>query len=270
MCSMSDTSATRGRVSPSVVLAVVAIVSYLAVLTAVGFVFPVKYTQIAKSTHNLLVGVVIPVGTGALVLCGLATWWGWWRPALFEGRRFGPTWALISPALLVLAYLLNLSTTDFARLTVGFLLLAALGTLLVGFSEELLMRGLVLIGLRASLSEGWVWLITSGVFGLLHGINYFYGQPLAETAVQIAFAALLGSVFYATRMLTGTLLISMALHALNDFSAFLTVGTGSSGLIFTVVIEGVAEIIALIALRRIIAAKMADRREGLLSRTSTG
>ena len=126
---------------------------------------------------------MIPVGTGALVLTVLATWWGWWRPALFEGRRFGPTWALISPALLVLAYLLNLSTTNFARLTLGFLLLATLGTLLVGFS------------------------------------------------------------------------------------AFLTVGTGSSGILFTVVIEGVAYIIALIALRRITAAKMAGRRDALLART---
>jgi uncharacterized protein len=257
---MPDTSARGGRASPSVVLAVVAIVAYLFVLTALAFTFPVKYTQIADSPHNLLFGVVIPVGTGGLVLCGLATWWGWWRPALYEGRRFGPTWALISPALLVLAYLLNLGTTNFARLTLGFLLLAALGTLLVGFSEELLMRGLVLVGLRGSLSEGWVWLATSAVFGLLHGINYFYGQPLAATAVQIAFATLLGSIFYVTRMLTGTLLIPMALHALNDFSAFLIVGTGSSGLIYSVVVEGVAEVIALIAVRQIIAAKMADRR----------
>ena len=264
---MPDASATRGRISPSPVLAVVAIVAYLTVLTALGFVFRVRYTQITDSPHNLLVGVVIPVGTGALVLSGLATWWGWWRPALFEGRRFGPTWALISPALLVLAYLLNLSTTNFARLTLGFLLLAALGTLLVGFSEELLMRGLVLVGLRSSLSEGWVWLTTSAVFGLLHGINYFYGQSITATAVQIAFAALLGTVFYATRMLTGTLLIPMALHALNDFSAFLTVGSGSSGVLFSLVIEGVADIIALIALRRIIAAKMADRGDALLART---
>jgi membrane protease YdiL (CAAX protease family) len=202
------------------------------------------------------------VGIGGLVLSGLATWWGWWRPALFEGRRFGPTWALISPALLVLAYLLNFSTSNFARLTLGFLLLAALGTALVGFSEELLMRGLVLVGLRGSLSEGWVWLTTSAVFGLLHGINYFYGQSLVATLVQIAFAALLGTVLYATRMLTGTLLVPMALHALNDFSAFLTTGTGGSGTVFAVVVEGVAEIIALIALRRIIAAKMAERRDG--------
>ena len=42
-----------------------------------------------------------------------------------------------------------------------------------------------------------------GLFALLHVFNIFVGQSVAATIQQLVFAFLVGSVFYATRRVTG-------------------------------------------------------------------
>ena len=75
----------------------------------------------------------------------------------------------------------------------------ALGTALVGFSEEIAYRGLALVGFRGGYSEVKVWLFTSILFGLLHGVNVVLGQGAVLTVRQVIFAFVIGSVFYAIR-----------------------------------------------------------------------
>jgi hypothetical protein len=58
------------------------------------------------------------------------------------------------------------------------------------------------------------------IFGLIHALNVFFGQPLGTTVQQIVFAFLAGSVFYLTRRLAGTLVVCMLLHAWVDFTTF--------------------------------------------------
>ena len=53
-----------------------------------------------------------------------------------------------------------------------------------------------------------------------------FGQPLGETVQQIVFAFLVGSAFYVTRRVVGTLLLPMLLHAAWDFG---TIGTEATG-----------------------------------------
>ena len=67
---------------------------------------------------------------------------------------------------------------------------------MVGFSEEITYRGLAVVGFRGGYSEVHVWLFTSILFGLLHGVNFFLGQDAVPTLRQVIFAFVLGSVFY--------------------------------------------------------------------------
>jgi len=137
------------------------------------------------------------------------------------------------PALALLAALIGIATFDWDSPRTDVLPLLAVGVLLVGFSEELLTRGLLIVGLRPAMKEPMVWFVTSLLFGLMHGLNIIGGQAVGTTLQQIVFAFVLGTAFYVTRRVTGTLLVCMVLHAVWDFGSIgneATDGTNLSGL----------------------------------------
>jgi len=91
----------------------------------------------------------------------------------------------------------------------------------VGFSEELLTRGLAIVGGRGSMHERWVWVFSGAIFAMLHVPNAFFGQGARETAQQVVFAFAVGMTYYVTRRISGTLIVTMILHAIWDFSTFI-------------------------------------------------
>ena len=69
--------------------------------------------------------------------------------------------------------------------------------------------------------EKWVWVFSGVIFGLLHVPNAFFGQSAKDTAVQMVFAFAVGLTYYVTRRISGTLIVTMVLHALWDYSVFI-------------------------------------------------
>ncbi len=120
--------------------------------------------------------------------------------------------------------LVGIDWAQISALSGTYLLWLAVGTLLVGFNEEIVYRGLSVVAFRGAYKEVYVWLATSILFGLLHGANVFLGQALVPTIQQIGFAFVLGSVFYVVRRVTGSLAVLMILHALWDFGSFTWAG----------------------------------------------
>ena len=211
------------------------------------------------SSDTIVKGIVIPVGLGAVFLAVSATWLGWWRPAMVEDSKAGPRWALIIPGLLLVMALLGVASIDFGAASGETLLLLALGTALVGFSEELLTRGLMIVGFRGSVSEGWVWFLSTLSFALLHGLNLFFGQSIGATAQQMGFAFVLGTTFYVTRRVTGLLAVTMVIHALWDFGAIGIDNTGSDALAiggFLLYPTAILTIIVLVKILRSSASKL--------------
>ena len=128
----------------------------------------------------------------------------------------------------------------------------ALGTALVGFSEELLTRGLMIVGFRGTLSEVWVWFLSSLLFGLLHGLNVFFGQSIGATLHQIVFAFVLGTAFYVTRRVTGLLVVTMVIHAIWDFGALGTEHTGGDAARSAGLLVWPTAILAIVVLAKIL------------------
>ncbi len=210
------------RVKPSATTAVAAILGYLVVVFAVWGLTGLDYDEVGDTVENVRKGVVLSVGLGAVYLIVVTTFLGWWKPAMNEPRRVGSRWMLLIPALLVLGAIGNLATTRWAEIdgVASYALWLAIGTLLVGFSEELLTRGIAVVGGRGSMHEKWVWVFSGAIFGLLHAPNALFGQSVRETLQQIAFAFAVGLMYYVTRRITGALIVTMGLHAIWDFSIF--------------------------------------------------
>jgi membrane protease YdiL (CAAX protease family) len=211
------------RVKPSALTAIVAVLGYLVVVFAVWMVTGLDYDEIGDTVENVRDGIVLSVGAGVVYLVVTTTVLGWWKPAIREPRRVGSGWMWIVPVLLLLGALINLATTKWGEIDrVGpYVGLLALGTLFVGFSEELLTRGLAIVGGRGSMHERWVWVFSSAIFGLIHVPNALFGQSGAETVNQVFFAFAVGMTYYVTRRISGTLIVTMGLHALWDFSIFI-------------------------------------------------
>lgn len=214
------------RTDPSVAVALLTFVVYTAVVATLWAVNKVDYETIADSKSNAIRGLVVPIGIGAGLLAVATTWFGWWDQVLFEDPRSGPAWAWAVPVLVAVVVLLRLITVDWRSPKAAALLpTLAVGTLFVGFAEELLTRGIVIVGLRSGMAELWVWIGSCALFGVLHGINVLFGQSRSDTIQQIVFAFVMGSSFYVTRQVTGTLIVGMVLHAVWDFGFLATEAT---------------------------------------------
>jgi len=233
---MSSAETRPMRVQPRPIVGIVLFVVY-ATIFSVGFLASgVDYDVVGDTTSNVMKAIVLPVGVGALVLLLVTHFFGWWRP-VFRDEDRAPRWTLLIPAFLAAAIVAGLVTADWGSRDASFIVWLLVGTLFVGIAEETLTRGLLLTALRGGMNEVGVWFWTSLVFGALHALNILFGQSLGATIQQVVFAFVLGSVLYACRRATGLLVIPIVLHALWDFTTFLssgeaaTVSAGAQGII---------------------------------------
>lgn len=248
------------RITPRVWVGVLAYLLYLTVFYSVWIANGIDYNHIGDSEETLWKWYVAPTLAGALVIAVIVSIYGWWKPALFEHKARLPRWVWILPGLLVLAALVNLVVGDSSRFTPMMWLLLTAGSLLVGFNEELVTRGQLIVALRSRFGELGVWFFSTLLFGLLHLPNTIFGTgPLGVFQVFITF--MIGSGFYLLRRVSGTLIAAMALHALWDFSSF----ASDSNLIAAIGLPVAAScvVVAIIITRR--EGRATQSREGKLS-----
>lgn len=209
---------TALRVRPRVWLGLGLFVTYLAVFYAVWMVNGIDYARVGESEETLAKWYVAPLSGGlAVILVGLSVF-GWWRPALRETKRLPRSGAVV-PVIMAVVAILNLVFGEFSRVTMTMWILLVIGSILVGFNEEVVARGQLFVALRSRFGETGVWFLSTALFSLLHLPNFFFGiGSLAFLQVVIQFG--LGSVYYLAFRSTGSLVPAMLLHGLWDFSTF--------------------------------------------------
>lgn len=208
------------RVKPSPLITVGLAIGYMAIVAITWAVVGLDYDTVGDSTGNILKGIVLPVALASVFLAVATSYLGWWQPAIHEELR-APTWLWAVPVLMVLPGLGSLlGGFGPADRGASYLLALGVGTLLVGFGEEMLTRGTGLVGLRGGFGEALSWFFSCLLFGLVHALNLFFGQSLGSTVQQIVIAFVAGSVLYITRRVSGTLIVCMVLHAWIDFTTF--------------------------------------------------
>ncbi len=199
---------------------------YLLVVGSLWRINRVDYMRLAESSATVTRGIVVPIGVGLAVLAVATTVLGWWPDVLTQPRT-GPAWTLVVPALFLLVSVVSCLNVDYSGLGSRRVLVLAAGALVVGVSEELLSRGVLVVGpQQAEWSPVWVWLFSSVLFALLHAINALFGLPWHGMLAQLVMSFFGGTALFVTLMSTGSLLAGVVLHALWDFGALAQQATG--------------------------------------------
>lgn len=243
---MTSPTGRELRVAPRVWLGLLAVVLYLAVFYTVWIINGIDYPHIGDSEETLLKWYFAPLAAGTVVIVVIVSIYGWWRPSLFETKKRLPGWVWVFPGLLALAALVGLLTGDTSRLTPAMWLILTAGSLLVGFNEELMARGQLIVALRSRFGELAVWALSTTVFAAIHIPNIFFGTGVVGIA-QVFITFMIGTVLYLLRRVSGTLIAAMILHGLWDFSTF---AASSLFAAYTGIAVGIAAVVSTIVLLR--------------------
>ena len=166
--------------------------------------------------------LVLPLALGAAFLVGALSAVRAWRPVLQEAYSARPRWALwIILAGMAGLFAANSVSAHWNALSARHLTMLVAAGVLVGFNEEVVARGVLVVGLRTRTSnELWVWLGSSALFGAMHLPNALFGLPWYGGVIQGVLASLAGGALYVLRRTSGGLILPMAMHGLWDFTSF--------------------------------------------------
>lgn len=168
----------------------------------------------------------LAAATFLLTMIRITRWPGIGMGAPISARSLLVLWL---PLLYIAGFLTVATRLGLPPLPVIGLIL--LNCMLVGLSEELMFRGLLLQAARAVVP---FWPAVFGstlVFGAVHSLNVVLTGELAPALVQSAAAFVSGLVFVAIRLCTGSVWPGVAVHGLWNAGTFLMLAAGDGAML---------------------------------------
>ena len=168
-----------------------------------------------ETAGNVLESALIPIALSSVFVVGIATWLRWWPQIVHEPLRV-QRWVRIVPIALLLTAAIGSSWGNLLDQKAELVLTLVVLVLLVGFTEELMFRGVGLVTFRRmGLTEAKVALYSSGVFGAVHLSN---ALGTGTSAIfQAAIVSFTGYMLYLTRRRAGAIWLAMPVHGSQDF-----------------------------------------------------
>jgi len=144
------------------------------------------------------------------------------RDIFFERKPFALSkFYYLFPLTWLGVAIVALVNVDYSAYSFDQILLVLVAALAIGANEEIVTRGILLIGLRNSHVDEWkAWLVTVAAFALLHLVNVLGGD--SPTILIVTFAG--GTLLYVARRTFNNLFVPIGLHALYDMAFFLLTG----------------------------------------------
>lgn len=186
--------------------------------------------QEPSSAAGLAVFYVLPELVGAVILAAFTLSVGWWREVFGRQPIRGRGWMWIAIVVVLLFNILRFATIDYGKAGFDVVLTWLLAGLLIGFTEEVLTRGLVVNLMRkAGHREVVVAVVSAALFAGLHAGNLLNGQNLLATGFQLVYTFAFGILMYLALRVTGTIIAPILLHASTDPSIFLQTAYPAEG-----------------------------------------
>ena len=220
---------------------------YNAIIFATWALVGADYANLAGS-DVILERLVLPEVLGTIFIIIAVARLGWWQPVWHEDRPGHPRWSMWVLLPFVAGFMaVLLAATDWSSIQPGHVAFLALACALIGFNEEMLTRGVLVVAARGSVKhELWVWIFSTSLFGLMHVPNGFFGIGFSASITQAVFTFLLGSGLYLLRRVSGSIILPVLVHALWDFSSFSHQVTSPGAPLLATLFQFLAYLVALI------------------------
>jgi len=152
-----------------------------------------------------------------LISIALLTTLKWWRTVVFKSlNQPGDLVYFLVPLVpMVFNLIPGVQIESFVYVSQVFAI-----TLMVGFAEEVIFRGLMLQALKP-LGHWRAAIITALLFGLAHAMNALTGKNALESAMQIGYAVAIGFAYAALALKKDGLWLLILTHFLTDFVYFI-------------------------------------------------
>lgn len=152
-----------------------------------------------------------------LILIGLLNTQKWWEAVGFKplNHRRDLFYFILPLITVALNLIPGIQIEGLTHLSVVFAI-----TLMVGFSEEVIFRGLILQALKPR-GQWRAAIITAVLFGLTHAMNALAGKNMLESAMQIGYALAVGFAYAALVLNKEVIWILVVTHFLTDFVYFI-------------------------------------------------
>ena len=151
---------------------------------------------------------------------------GWWRKIGFCSIKKG-SFKFLLPIFFTALFILNIAWVfdESGKWLFGFdsplQLFSLLGmTLLLGFVEEGIFRGVLFYGLSKKFTPLFTVIFSAVIFAIFHFVNLFEGASFNTTFFQAIHAGAMGFLYASLRLRLGALWPLMLLHGFWDFSIF--------------------------------------------------
>lgn len=162
---------------------------------------------------------VIPLLVVLALQIVLITRRGWWKQVLSDEARTTRLWMAVPPVVIAVIALSQFIADGLSDVPTHYWIGMTLTMLLVGTTEEITFRGILLVGGRQVFGrEVWAFVLSSALFGLFHLPNVILGQEFSLSVVQMVSTAVIGSAFYCLRRVTGSIIPCILLHAAYDWA----------------------------------------------------
>jgi membrane protease YdiL (CAAX protease family) len=198
----------RTIVAAAVYIAIMAVGMFVS-----GHVFHIEYS--AKMV-TVLVYVEIVLCLFALIVARRI--FGRWDCGFGPIDWRGALWIVPNFALMAVMFAVVLRS-DGAHWS-GLVTLMIVTTIMVGFSEELMFRGILLQGARREVSLGKAILISSVGFSLLHSVNTLAGVPFDGMVQQMGLTFVFGLAMACYALRANSLVPVIVFHTLWDMVQF--------------------------------------------------
>ncbi|WP_353813566.1 CPBP family intramembrane glutamic endopeptidase [Agromyces sp. SYSU T00266] len=182
--------------------------------------------NVFATPESVFVALAFPLVVGSVLLVAFALTVRWLPSPLFARQPVrGRWWMWIAVVLVLIPVVLRALGTDYGRYSVPVILMVFATGALVGFSEELLTRGVAVVLLRRAGYNEWVVAALSALlFAALHSANFFTGQDAGTVSFTIFYTFCFGILMYLVMRATGSIVWAMILHGLTDPTTMLASG----------------------------------------------
>lgn len=201
--------------SKRLAIAIVAVAAWVAITMGVGLLQVGPGTSLDKFASEQVVWG--PPAAAAFML--FVVWMMRWKDVGFNRVRPG-SWRLLWLPMLLLSGIVGVAILLDRPVPISVVLIVAINTMVVGFSEELAFRGVLWGAARKAMSFWGAFFLVTFLFGIVHVLNALLTGEFASAGVQAFNAMLSGAAFLALRIRTQSLIPVMIVHWLWDLAIF--------------------------------------------------